>query len=82
MTVIGINEANCILMFEPKSNESVAKGMVNERAMSYTSDVGNLETSWRVGVSQTRTWESLSDQYVKIFPSGEYTGEVFQQICG
>ena len=30
MTVIGIKEVYRILMFEPKGNESVAKGIVNQ----------------------------------------------------
>ena len=51
-----------------------------KKAMSYTSDIGNLETSWRVGVSQTRTWESLSDQHAKNFLSDEYPSESFLQI--
>ena len=52
-----------------------------EKTMSYTSDVGNLEMSWRVRVSHTRTWESSSDQHAKSFPSGEYAGWESQGIC-
>jgi len=51
-----------------------------KKAMSYTSDIGNLEMSWRVGISQTQTWESLSDQCAKNFPSDEYPSESFLQI--
>ena len=77
MTVISIKEAYCILMSESKSNGSVARGLVKagERAVPYTQDVRNLETSWPVRVSQTRTLKSCGDQHVKSSPSDEYVGE-------
>jgi len=53
-----------------------------ERAMSYGWDTGNLETSWPVRVSQTRTWESSGDQHAENFPSGEYTGEYTDEYTG
>jgi len=61
MTGIHTKKANRVLVWEPKSNESVAKGysiQAGERAILYTSDIGNLKTSWRVRVSQSQKSEA------------------------
>jgi len=72
ITIIGIKEAYYILMSEPKSNESVAKGMVNQSRWE-----GNVITSKTLETCKrfsqfmcpqiTRTWESFGDQHAKSF---------------
>jgi len=51
---------------------SVTREMFNQKAIGSTSD---LETSWLVRVSQTRTREPVADQHANRLPLGEYSGQ-------
>ena len=62
-------------VFEPESDESLTKGMVNQsrrEGNAFTEDIG--KTGWPVRVSQTRT-------YARSFLSGEYSVESVLKRC-
>jgi len=72
ITIIGIKEAYYILMSEPKSNESVAKGMVNQSRWEGNVIMSKTLETWKrfgqfVCPQITQTWESFGDQHAKRF---------------
>jgi len=70
-----VKEIYCVSSAVPKSDESVARGMLNQSRWEDHRiywEHWNLPTIRPVRVSQTRTWESLREQHAKSFPSGEY----------